>query len=91
MKSKDSQLLAEAYSKVLKEDEAPMSQSTSGKSVYVIVDTTPYEFDVHGIYSSRALAERALEEFAREQGDNSRYEVTEVALDQKPTYNYINF
>lgn len=62
----------------------------SGKYVYVLIDVTPYEFDVYGIYSNMDVAHRALQSLKKEEGsDAARYELKRVPLDEEPGHNYI--
>lgn len=71
----------ESYLKPLKEE------VNTGSFVYVLIDPTPYEFDVYGIYSDLRIAQRALQAMQKE--DGTHCELKKVPLNQEPGYNYI--
>lgn len=72
-------------------NEAYVSGGSSNQFVYILIDSTPYEFDVYGIYSDEEMARRALQTMQREEGESSstRFELKRVRLNEEPGYNYI--
>lgn len=70
----------------------PLKEEMRGAFVYVLVDATPYEFSVYGIYSDPQIAERALQSLQKEEGEDpsrSRFELKKVPLNEEPGFNYI--
>ena len=71
-------------------NEAYVNGGSSNQFVYILIDSTPYEFDVYGIYSDEEMARRALQTMQREEYEGStRYELKRVRLNQEPGHNYI--
>lgn len=60
----------------------------AGGFVYVLIDATPYEFDVYGIYSDEQIARRALQTMQKD-ADGTRFELKRVRLNEEPGHNYI--
>jgi len=67
----------------------PLKEAMAGAFVYVLIDATPYEFSVYGIYSDPQIAQRALQSIQKEDGDGSRFELKKVPLNEEPGFNYI--
>jgi hypothetical protein len=71
-------------------NEAYVNGGSSSQFVYILIDATPYEFDVYGIYSDEEIARRALQTMQKEEGEGStRFELKRVRLNEEPGYNYI--